>query len=95
MYHDFGDLTREGWFRETQYIPEFGEFYKNVGFYDIVVIFDLVVFLVGVCFREGLFYFQFPIYPLSKDASIYFECRSVPKFLILEFPFILSSIRIS
>jgi len=50
MFH----LVSYKWFRITQYIPELGLFYKEGGIYDIVVIFDLVVFLVGVCFRGGL-----------------------------------------
>jgi hypothetical protein len=40
-------------FRRTQYIPELGLNYNVRGIYDIVVIFDLVVFWGGVFVLEG------------------------------------------
>ena len=49
-----------GGFRRTQYITSIGLFYKEGGIYDIVVFFDLVVFLVGVCFR-GVIFLSIPL----------------------------------
>jgi hypothetical protein len=52
-------------FRRTRNITELGLFYNEVGgIYDIVVIFDLVVFLGGVCFRVGLLFYSFSIHIL-------------------------------
>ena len=53
-------------FRRTQYITSIGLFYKDVGIYDIVVIFDFEVFLVGVCFSGGLLFY-------SSVPQSYFE----------------------
>ena len=46
-------------------------------------------------FLGGLLFYQFSIHPLSKDVSIYFVCRSVPKVPTLEFPYILVSFKSS
>ena len=41
-------------FGEPNIYHDSGVFYKNVGIYDIVVIFDFEVFLVGCLFLEGV-----------------------------------------
>ena len=66
------------------------------GIYDIVVFFDLVVFLVGVRFR-GLLIYHFPIHILSCDVSVFVVSYSVPYsgkvMYILEHSYPLFSIR--